>query len=49
MNYGNRKSPKLTELEEIMIKKFGNRNSKTNKWHGIKIKDEDGFDDLEDL
>jgi len=51
MNYGNRKSPKLTELEEIMIKKFGNRNSKTNKWHGIKIKDEDENcgDDLDDL
>ena len=46
MNLGNRKPPKLSEIEEIMIKKFGNRNSKTNKWHGIKIKDEEqGQDD----
>ncbi len=35
------KLPKLMELEEIMIKKFGNRNTKTNKWHGIKIKSDD--------
>jgi P4 family phage/plasmid primase-like protien len=49
MNYGNRKAPKLIELEEIMIKKFGNRNMKTNKWHGIKIKDEDIDDNLNDI
>jgi hypothetical protein len=23
-----------------MIKKFGNKNSKTNKWHNIKIKED---------
>ena len=49
MNYGNRKAPKLIELEEIMIKKFGNRNMKTNKWHGIKIKEEEIDDILEEL
>jgi P4 family phage/plasmid primase-like protien len=49
MNYGNRKAPKLIELEEIMIKKFGNRNMKTNKWHGIKIKEEEMDDLLEEL
>uniref|UniRef100_A0A6C0KPK3 SF3 helicase domain-containing protein n=1 Tax=viral metagenome TaxID=1070528 RepID=A0A6C0KPK3_9ZZZZ len=50
MNYGNRKNPKLIELEEIMIKKFGNRNTKTNKWHGIKIKDdEENIDQLDEI
>jgi P4 family phage/plasmid primase-like protien len=51
MNYGNRKMPKLTEIEEIMIKKFGNRNIKTNKWLGIKIKEEEEQqgDDLDDV
>lgn len=49
MNYGNRKAPKLIELEEIMIKKFGNRNTKTNKWHGIKIKEDELDDILEEL
>ena len=49
MNYGNRKAPKLIELEEIMIKKFGNRNVKTNKWHGIKIKEDELDDTLEEL
>jgi P4 family phage/plasmid primase-like protien len=51
MNYGNRKMPKLTEIEEIMIKKFGNRNIKTNKWLGIKIKEEEEqqCDDLDDV
>jgi phage/plasmid-associated DNA primase len=43
MNYGNRKPPKLSEIEDVMIKKFGNRNTKTQKWHGISIKaDEPG-------
>jgi len=35
-------------VEDAMIKKFGNRNSKTNKWHGISIKpDEFGEGDNE--
>jgi len=46
--YGNRKMPKLTELDEVMNKKFGNRNSK-NKWMNITIRQEDGGDDLEEL
>jgi P4 family phage/plasmid primase-like protien len=50
MNYGNRKMQKLAEIEEIMIKKFGNRNVKTNKWLGIKIKEEEEQgDDLDDV
>jgi hypothetical protein len=52
MNYGNRKAPKLSELIEAMNKKFGNKNTKSNKWHNIKIKeDEDmeGEDDIEQL
>jgi len=48
LNYGNRKLPKLSELEEIMNKKFGNRNTSTNKWINIKIKQEEE-NDLEDL
>ena len=41
MNYGNRKAPKLSELIEAMNKKFGNKNMKSNKWHNIKIKEEE--------
>jgi P4 family phage/plasmid primase-like protien len=49
-NYGGRKPPKLSELLEIMVKKFGNKNSKTNKWHNIKIKEEENEDcDIETL
>ena len=33
-----------------MVKKFGNKNSKTNKWHNIKIKEEENDEcDLETL
>ena len=49
MNYGNRKMPKLSEIEEIMIKKFGNRNTKSNKWIGIKFSEEEQVDELEDI
>ena len=51
MNYGNRKAPKLSELIDGMVKKFGNKNSKTNKWYNIKIKEEldEGEDDIEIL
>ena len=49
-NYGGRTAPKLSELLEIMVKKFGNKNSKTNKWHNIKIKEEENDEcDLETL
>jgi P4 family phage/plasmid primase-like protien len=46
--YGNRKMPKLTELDEAMNKKFGNRNVK-NKWSNITIRQEEAADDLEEL
>jgi P4 family phage/plasmid primase-like protien len=52
MNYGNRKAPKLSELIEAMIKKFGNKNAKSNKWHNIKIKEEEcgeGEDEMDNL
>ena len=46
--YGNRKMPKMTELDEAMNKKFGNRNSK-NKWINVSICQEEVGDDLEEL
>lgn len=49
MNYGSRKKPKLSEIEEVMIKKFGNMNTKTQKWQGIKIKYDEQTDDLADM
>jgi P4 family phage/plasmid primase-like protien len=49
MNYGNRKSPKMSEIEDAMVKKFGARNAKTNKWQGITIKVDDEGDDLDEL
>ena len=49
MNYGNRKAPKLSELVEAMVKKFGNKNHKSNKWHNIKIKEEDNEDQEDDI
>jgi P4 family phage/plasmid primase-like protien len=48
MNYGSRKTPKLSELIEIMVKKFGNKNAKTNKWTNIKIKEDDGMEEVDD-
>jgi P4 family phage/plasmid primase-like protien len=52
MNYGNRKAPKMSELVEAMIKKFGNKNAKSNKWHNFKIKEEEcgeGEDEIDNL
>jgi P4 family phage/plasmid primase-like protien len=49
LNQGNRKVPKLSEIEEVMNKKFGNRTGKENKWQGIKFKDELEEDDMEQL
>jgi P4 family phage/plasmid primase-like protien len=48
MNYGNRKPPKLAELVEIMVKKYGKVNSK-GKWVGVKIKADENVDELEEL
>lgn len=42
VNYGNRKPPKASELFEAIIKKFGNKDSKKNKWLTFKIKDDEG-------
>jgi P4 family phage/plasmid primase-like protien len=36
-NYGSERMPKLSELDELMARKFGPMNSKTNKWMNIKI------------
>ena len=47
--YGNRKMPKLTELEEVMNKKFGLRNSKTNKWQNVTINYDDEGDAIEEI
>jgi hypothetical protein len=41
--------PKLTELEEAMNKKYGMRNSKTNKWLNVTIQYDDERDALEEL
>ena len=49
LNHGNRKPPKLSELEEIMNKKFGNRNATTNKWSNVMIKEEEGGDDMDEI
>ena len=46
--YGNRKMPKLTELDEAMTKKYGKRNDK-NKWVNVSIKKEDTPTDLDEL
>jgi len=50
-NYPGRKMPKLMELEEVITKKYGSRNMKTNKWLGIRLKhddtEENPLDDLE--
>jgi hypothetical protein len=40
----------LAELEEILNNTFGNRNVKTNKWHGIRINyDDENEDALDNL
>ena len=49
VNHGNRKPPKLSELEEIMNKKFGNRNIVTNKWNNIMIKEDETGDDMDEI
>lgn len=46
--HGNRKMPKLTELDEIMTKKYGLRNSK-GKWDNVCIKQETEQDELEEV
>lgn len=36
-NYGSERMPRLSELDELMVRKFGPMNTKTNKWMNIKI------------
>jgi hypothetical protein len=36
-NYGNERMPRLSELDELMTRKFGPINTRTNKWQNIKI------------
>lgn len=45
-NFGVRKMPKMAEVEEAMIKKFGSPTGKTKQWKGIKLiyDDVDEFD-----
>jgi hypothetical protein len=49
MNYGNRKAPKLMELEEAMNKRFETKaegKNDTRKWINIRIKSD--VDELDD-
>jgi P4 family phage/plasmid primase-like protien len=50
LNYSGRKPPKLLELEEAMDKKFERKTNKngSREWINIKIKSEEGEDDLLD-
>ncbi len=49
MTYGNKRMPKLTELEEAIIKKYGQKN-RNNKWLNIAIKyDENEKDDMDEF
>jgi hypothetical protein len=50
LNYSGRKIPKLTELEEAMDKKFDKKTNKSGakEWVDIKIKSDDGDDDVLD-
>jgi IS4 transposase len=45
MNYGHRKVPKLSELIDVVNKKFGNRQAKSNKWYNFKIRIDDNDSD----
>ncbi len=45
LNYGGRKVPKLSEVVEVMVKYFGNKDKKTNKWKNIKILEDDQEND----
>ena len=49
MNFGGRKAPKLSELVDVLVKKYGSKNGKTKKWHNIKIIEEEFTEDVEDL
>ncbi len=49
-NFNDKKPPKLSDIEEVMTKRFGKRDGKTNKWMGIAIReDEEPTDDLDNV
>jgi P4 family phage/plasmid primase-like protien len=48
---GSRKMPRISELEEAMNKKFGNKSGKPEKWLNVRIiydNEQDGLDELVD-
>lgn len=50
MNYGGRKPPGVSELVEVVVKKFGSKHPKKGKWYTFSIKeDEEKEDDLDDI
>jgi phage/plasmid-associated DNA primase len=50
VNFGNNKVPKLSELTEIIDKKYGRREAKTDKWYTFIIKEDDyEADEMEEL
>lgn len=52
-NFNSKNTPKSSELCEVLVKKYGQRHSKTNKWYNIQIKKEDPdgmtVDDIDEL
>jgi P4 family phage/plasmid primase-like protien len=52
-NFNSKNTPKSSELCDVLVKKYGLRHPKTNKWYNIKIKEEepDGMtvDDIDEL
>ena len=49
MNYGSKKQPKFADVEEAMNKRFKLKDPKTNKWLGIKVKEIEQDDIMDDL
>jgi P4 family phage/plasmid primase-like protien len=47
-NYGHERMPKLSELEELMTRKFGPISARTNKWMNVKIVNIEEVDDPDD-
>jgi hypothetical protein len=48
LNYGT-KPPKLSDLEEAVIKRYGSRNVKTNKWDNLMIVADDEGDYMHEM
>jgi len=47
--FGNRKMPKMSDLEEAMNKKFGHKSGKPERWNNVKIIYEDEIDELDEI